>query len=379
MTSRQTQSFSLPAPGPGGHREVILHRFGRKGSAPKAYIQASLHADETPGMMAAHHLLQRLEQADKEGHIKGEIVLVPFANPIGVQQWLNGAQSGRYELRGGGNFNRNWPDVFDLAGDLVTGKLTTDKAHNVATIRAALKTVLAEATALKELDSLRLILLRESIDSDLCLDLHCDDDSLLHLFLIPQHWPEGQDLAAELGVRAVMLAEDSGGASFDERNSAGWVKLQKRFPDYPIPAACLAATVELRGQPDVSDELGAADAAALFRVLVRRGFVAGQVGPLPPLKCEATDLAATDTLRSPAHGILAYKVALGDQVTKGTVIAELIDPAAPPGTPRRPIATQTDGLVLSKVQHKYVGPGGSVAKIVGKVPLPTRKGYLLED
>lgn len=379
MPTRTTDRFALPPTAPGNQREIILHRFGRKGSGQKAYIQASLHADETPAMMAAHHLLQLLERADQEGRIKGEIVLVPYANPIGTAQWVNGYQLGRYELSGGGNFNRNWPKLFAQAGDLVEGKLGADAKANVALIRAALREILAQSSARKEMDNLRLILLRESIDSDLCLDIHCDDDSLLHLFLIPQHWPEASDIAAELGVRAVMLAEDSGGNSFDEVNSNGWVELQKRFKNHPIPAACVAATVELRGQPDVSDELGAKDAAALYRVLVRRGYIAGDVPPLPPLLCEATDLSATDTIKSPAQGIMAYKVELGQQVTKGTVIAELIDPAAPPGAPRIKIVTETDGLVLSKRQHKYIGPGHSVAKVIGKTPLPSRKGVLLED
>ena len=46
---------------------------------------------------------------------------------------------------------------------------------------------------------------------------------------------------------------------------------------------------------------------------------------------------------------------------------------------RTPITANTDGMVISRNMIKYVQPGVSIAKIVGKDPLPWRVGYLLED
>lgn len=376
---RQTERIPLLGPGPGTRQEVMLHRYGTRGSGRKAYLQASLHADETPAMLALQHLLPLLERADREGRITGEIVIVPFANPLGLAQWVNETHLGRYELRGGGNFNRGWPDLAERVAAKVEGKLVADAAANVATIRAAILDTLSEGKPRKELDLLKLVLARESATADLVLDLHCDDDSLLHLFLIPQHWPEASDIAAEFGMPAVLLAEDSGGGAFDEFNSTLWVKLARRFPEHPIPPACVAATVELRGQADVSDELGAADGAALYRILARRGFLREELGALPPLECEATDLTACQSLRVPAGGIIVYRVALGARVRKGDLVAEIVDPAAAPGTPRLPLHAGTDGLVLSRVRYKFVATGQAVMKIVGREPLAERAGYLLED
>jgi hypothetical protein len=68
-----------------GHRALReAHRYGKPGARPKAYLQASLHADEIPGMLAAHHLIGLLDDADKRGEIKGEIIVVPVANPVGA-------------------------------------------------------------------------------------------------------------------------------------------------------------------------------------------------------------------------------------------------------------------------------------------------------
>ncbi len=378
---RQIEPIELVSPGPGTRRTLQLRRYGAKGQGPKAYIQASLHADEIPAMMVAHHLAQLLDAAAERGEIQGEIVLLPYANPLGLAQIFNGEHAGRYDIRGGGNFNRNWPDLAALVEEDIAGKLGADAQSNVALIRAAMRAALAEMEAKNELSALRLALAREACDADLLLDMHCDDESLMHCFLIPQHWPEAKDLVAELGCRAALLAEDSGGASFDEAFSTPWTRLAARFPEAPIPAACVAATLEFRGQADVSDALNRPDAAAIYRLLQRRGMLAGDPGPLPALLCEGTRLDATESLRCPANGILNYTVEIGAQVKKGDLIAELIDPAAEePRQGRREIRAGTDGLVLSRKAHKYVVQGNPIVKIVGHEPLESRKGgYLLED
>lgn len=203
----------------------------------------------------------------------------------------------------------------------------------------------------------------------------------MHLFILPALWPAAADLAAELGCRAVMTSNPAGGDPFDEAFSSVWTRLAARFPDHPIPQGCFSATVELRGQADVFDELAEVDAAALFRVLQRRGCLAGDPGALPEPLCEVTRLDATDSVKSPAAGVLSYKVALGDQVKEGQVIAELINPSADdPAKGRQAIVSRASGLVLSRRLFKYVMPGATVAKIVGNQPLAHREGgYLLEN
>ena len=377
--TRETKHLPLSGSTAGTARTLTVHRYGAAGARPKAYIQASLHADETPAMMMAHHLVPLLDAAAAEGAITGEVVLLPYANPIGLSQFVNATHLGRYEMGGGGNFNRNWPDLAALVADKVEGRLTHDPESNVRIIREAMAEALAWQEPRGELAALRMQLARLAHDADIVLDCHCDDDALMHLFLIPAHWPDGQDLASELGCRAVLLAEDSGGASFDEAFSTPWTRLAERFPGHPIPPACFAGTVELRGGADVSDELGTRDAQAVFRFLQRRGVIAGDPGALPAPQCEATRLDATDSVRSPAPGILAYKVSPGDHVQKDQVLAEVIDPSAEPGQARTPVASGTDGLVLSCRAYRFVQPGMTVAKVVGTHSLDHRSGYLLED
>lgn len=136
--------LALPAASPGARHELLALRFGAPGARPKAYLQASLHADETPALLVAHHLLALLEAADAAGEIRGEVVLVPFANPIGLGQQLLGSQIGRFALDGGGNFNRGFPDLGPDVADRVAGRLGPDAAANVEAIRSAFGAALAD-------------------------------------------------------------------------------------------------------------------------------------------------------------------------------------------------------------------------------------------
>jgi predicted deacylase len=93
----------------GTSRRLQVHRFGAETAEPKVYIQASLHADETPAMLAAHHLLQRLVAADRAGEVLGQVVVVPFANPIGLAQRMLNMHIGRGDLGGRRQFQPQLP------------------------------------------------------------------------------------------------------------------------------------------------------------------------------------------------------------------------------------------------------------------------------
>ena len=108
---RQVERIALPAMSLGTGRELVVHRYGRPGARPKAYLQAALHADELPGGLVLHHLIRRLDEADAANRIRGEIILVPVANPVGLGQVVGGRHAGRLELDSGENFNRYYPDL----------------------------------------------------------------------------------------------------------------------------------------------------------------------------------------------------------------------------------------------------------------------------
>jgi predicted deacylase len=79
-------------------------------------------------------------------------------------------------------------------------------AANVALIRKAALAALQTTNPVNELQTMRVEILKLSIDADIVLDLHCDMDAALHLFTAaPDLTGAAQELAAELGVQATML------------------------------------------------------------------------------------------------------------------------------------------------------------------------------
>jgi uncharacterized protein len=379
--SKVVQRINLDAMSPGTERFVKAHRYGKAGARPKAYLQASLHADEIPGMLAAHHLINLLDDADARGEIKGEIIVVPVANPVGAGQVINTTFAGRYDFRSGVNFNRRWPDLSQGLAAKVKGKLGKDAEANVAIVRQALGEAVDQVYAVGENAKLRRELMRLAYDADIVLDLHCDDIALMHIYTTNQFWPRAQDLAAEVGAKAVLLCDDSGAASFDESFFLPWHRLQKEVgPDYPVPAPVLTSTIEFRGQADVYDELAIEDARGLFRFLQRRGLIAGDAGQIPALKAKVANLDACEIVRTPKAGIVAYRKREGDVVKAGDVVADIVDPLADdPKKARIELRCQADGPILSTRAMKAVAAGDSVVMIVGDKAMPNPAGLLLSD
>lgn len=379
--SKIVESIELVSPSPGTTRTLKVHRYGKAGAGPKAYFQAALHSDEYPGLLVANHLIALLDAAEAQGAIKGEIIVVPVANPIGLGQQLNGQHVGRYEFDGGGNFNRSWPDLSDDVYAAVKGKLGADEQANISLMRQALVDVAAALKVETEFDGLRKTLLSLSISADMVFDLHCDNESLMHLYSSVRHRDLIHELACDIAAPVILLEADPGGGPFDEANAGVWWKVrEKAGDDYPIPAACFAVTVELRGRNDVYDDLAAADAAGLFRFLQRRGVIAGDPGALPEALGEATPLEGTDVIRAPATGVVAYRKHLGDRVEVGEVIAELVDLMADdPTQGRTPIISKASGILFARMNEKLVRQGAQICKVAGSVPLEHRKaGGLLE-
>lgn len=379
--ARKTESISLPITSPGTIRHIDVWRWGKSGARPKVYIQSALHADEWPGIMASHHLCALLDEAETKGDIVGEIVMLPYANPIGLSQSVNDRILGRFRLAdGGGNFNRDWPDLGPDVLERVRGKLGDDKEHNITIVRNALLEVVAELPDETEKDAHRKALLGLSVDADFVLDLHCDWEATLHLYSHAEHSDITMELACDMGVPVVLIDTGLVGGPFDECNANTWMTVRNELglDAKTLPPACYATTIELRGQCDVSDELGSQDAANIYRFMVRRGIISGEDGELPNALCTPSPLDGVDMFTSPREGMIAWKVNLGDTVKKGDLLAELIDiTESDLSKARTALYANQNGLLFSIHTDRLVRPGTIICKIAGHEPLAHRKGAQL--
>jgi predicted deacylase len=364
----------LLSPSLGTQRTLTSFHFGPAQAPRKAYIQASLHADELPGMLVAHHLRELLESAEQRGDLLGKVVLVPMANPIGLSQTALHHQIGRFELASMENFNRNYPDFFALLKDELEPLLGPDSVANQHIIRAAMGRVLSAQTPTTELQSLRQALMQLSHDADLVLDLHCDCEAVVHLYVEQAILDRLEPLARYLGARAVLWANGSGGSiSFDEALSGPWWRLRDHFAGrVPVPLGCASTTVELRGQADVSDAQALQDALAICHYLQHEGLLAGAAPAMPPALCEPTPLTGTEALHAPHPGVIAFACQPGDVVQPGQVLAHVVDPIA---NQRTSVSCGIAGVVYARQNLRWATAGFELCRVAGRVPV--RSGNLL--
>ena len=363
----------LPWGCPGTERHLSVFRFG---SGPcKAYIQASLHADELPGMRVAVELKRRLRELEAQGRLTGVIELVPLANPIGLGQVLQASHQGRFELASGKNFNRDFFALGEAIAPALEGCLGPDGPTNVRLIRTAMLAALdALPPAASELQGLQRLLLRHACDADLVLDLHCDFDAVVHLYLLPQQWSQLRSLAARLQAGAVLTMEDSGGGSFDENCALPWLHLSRRFPEAAIPLACLAVTVELGGMADTERPRAEASAEQILAFLAEQGLIAGDWPSAPEPCCEATPFAGTQYAYAPHAGVVSFLQPVGAQVLAGDPLFEVIDPL---DDRHSIVCAATDGVLYARERMRFAQPGLWLAKVAGRTPI--RQGRLLSD
>ncbi|MFL6675525.1 MAG: succinylglutamate desuccinylase/aspartoacylase family protein [Massilia sp.] len=354
--------------------QLTSFHYGTSGTGKKVYIQASLHADEVPAMLVAHFLRKELDRLDGEGRIKGEVILVPAANPIGLSQSIQGAPFGRFDLSTGVNFNRAYKHVAaDLKASL-EGKLGHDAAANVALIREHARRSVGEWKPADSAGVLKKTLLAMAIDADIMLDLHCDNEAVMHMYAGEPLAEAVQPLSALLQAYALLLARQSGGEPFDEACSRLWWDLAEHFPGAAIPPACVAVTVELRGENDVNYEFAQRDAHALLQYLAHAGVLDIPAEPLPAPLCRPTPLEGVEPLSAPHSGVLVFRKKLGDQVAAGETVAELVNPVSGNVTP---ICPARPGVLFASTAHRHLLRGMHVCKVAGATAF--RSGDLLGD
>jgi predicted deacylase len=259
------------------------------------------------------------------------------------------------------------------------GLLGANAEDNVRAIRRAALESVAAWQPRSDGEAHKKLLQEMAIDADIVLDLHCDNEAVLHIYAGTPLADAVAPLARLTGAHAVLLSTAAGGDPFDEACSRLWWDLQAHFGDaIPIPPACMAATVELRGEMDVGYELAQQDANALLRFLAGEGVLAGETdalsSPLPLALCAATPLEGVEALLAPHAGVLVYTRALGERVRTGDALADIIDPASGAATTVR---CTVDGVFFARSAHRHVLRGWNIGKVAGAQAF--RSGDLLSQ
>lgn len=362
----------LPSQTPGVVHKLCKHSFSGGSSQRSAYIQAGLHADEHPGLLVIQHLLDHLQQLEQHGLIDGRIVVRPFANPVGMGQQIFGQLPGRFNLANGENFNRNFPNIIAKLESVLT---TTRPAHNdTGAMKALILTALGDSIPAETVAANKYLLLHEALQHDFFIDLHCDTSSILHIYANLNQRERALRLAKSMGVKAVFLEDEAGGFPLDEAYAKAWKTFYAReFVDSEHLG--FSATVELRGQADVEDDIAEQDALGLLRFLCAEGLIRQEDASPLPFEAEQVivyPLEGVAHLEATATGVIAWKKKLGSSIQRGDIIAEILPLDMQLGTPRIPVVSPVNGVLVARHHIRLVRAGQRIGMAAGTEPLPGR-------
>jgi uncharacterized protein len=205
--------------------------------------------------------------------------------------------------------------------------------------------------------------------------LHCDQESVMHLYTAPQLWPQFKPLAAYLGSQLQLLdasgAETQGHGAFDTACYQPWLALHERG-DLSPEWGCRAATVELRGQTDVSRELALQDAHALLNWLRSIDAIAE---PAPAVHLSLSDpkpLEGVESIFSPGSGVFVPEIAPGLPVRIGQSLGFVHDLQ---NHRCHTLRSKHGGFVFARTRARAIYQGAELFKIAGAHA--TRDGALL--
>ncbi len=317
---------TLQADTPGQALELRVFRFAGNGDGPAVYMQAALHSHEIPGVVALNQLIPRLQAAEVDGRLAGNITLVPHANPIGLAQAVYGETLGRFDANTRVNFNRSFPTG---AADELTGKPAAE--------------------------SLKATLLSLAGQADVVLDLHCDDEGPVYLYVLEKQLDKGLRLAHAMQADVILTDAADDPISFDLAVGSRWAAEGRAADDR------FAATVELRGMRDVTPEFAEQDAIGLYRYLVEIGTVIDDLPDVDRADPVVGDVDDAALLSTPVPGAILYDVRIGDWVSEGQRLAIIL---SEPGTAQHEVRSPFDGLVMTRRNSRFARRGDDVIKVL---------------
>ena len=323
--------ITLDSDTPGQELSLRVFRFRSSGNYPAVYMQGALHSQEIPGMVALDRLIPRLAAAENEARLGGDVTLVPLANPIGLAQGVFGQTLGRFDLNGRVNFNRSFPSE---AVDKLTGRPAAER--------------------------LKATLLALAEKADVVLDLHCDDEGPVYLYVSKRQLDEGRRLARAMQATVILTDAGDDPISFDLAVGVRWAA-ERRDGD-----ARFAATIELRGMMDVTSAFAEQDADGLYRYLVDIGTVTDELPAISPVDPIIGDVDAAQLIPTPVPGALLFDVEVGDWVKEGQRLAVVL---SEPGTEGHEIRSPFDGQVMTRRDLRFIRRGDDVIKVL-RHPLP---------
>ena len=272
----------------GSKLTVQAYIFKGNKPGPKIYLQGNLHGPEVFGTALLLELIQAIKKMKK---IRGELIVVPCANPMGVNQVSYNSMIGRYNHQSGVNWNRIFPILLQN-----TLKFTAQRE----TVNLSIESKLAAT-----LHSL-------SSGSDYVLDIHTTGiSSVEHLFTYS--WMHKEFSALNVPIHLTLDTKNVVGA-FDESHVIPFLK------SLPLEKITKVATWEAHCNSDIDNKVLKQRLSQMLNWLA----VVWNEKQTQMTKIEI--YSKYSHLYAPIAGYYSWITKVGDKVKKGEIYAFVYNP-----------------------------------------------------
>ncbi len=307
---------------------VPVYRLKGDKNASSVYIQANMHGAEVQGNAVIFQLLELL----KNTNIKGDITLVPYANPVGCNHKNGEYTLGRFDPITGMNWNR----MYHFDADMIKPFVRESIGKDDITIEENFKKLMID-TIEQKLDHnifglttgqrMAYQLQRLAHQADYVLDLHTGPISSKHLYC-PEYAKES---AKYFDIPHTLLIPNSFDGALDEATFCPWWKLQEAFAELGIEFSISSKTlnkesftVELGSQEQIDLDVALEDAKSIMNYLHYKNVIAApqyQAKEMTRYACYLEDYKA---YYSPMGGMVDYLAEFGKPLAAGEPLARIL-------------------------------------------------------
>ena len=307
---------------------VPVYRLKGNKGAPSVYIQANMHGAEVQGNAVIFQLLELL----KDTEIKGDITLVPYANPVGCNHKNGEYTLGRFDPITGMNWNR----MYHFDSDMIKPFVRESIGKDDRTIEENFKKLMIDSIEQKlDHNIFRLTtgqriayqLQRLAHQADYVLDLHTGPISSKHLYC-PEYAKES---AKYFDIPHTLLIPNSFDGALDEATFCPWWYLQDAFAELGIKFSISSQTlnkesftVELGSQEQIDLDVALEDAMSILNYLHYKKVIAApqyQPKEMTRYACYLKDYKA---FYSPMGGMDDYLAEFGKPLPAGEPLARIL-------------------------------------------------------
>ncbi len=313
----------------GAKLTVPVYSFkSENNSAASVYIQANMHGAEVQGNAVIFQLLELLQHCD----LRGNITLVPYANPVACNHKNGEYTLGRFDPITGVNWNRmyhfnqsmiqpfaeqyldaNEADIRDDFKRFLVTELDQKLAHNIWGITTGQRIAYQ--------------LQRLAHQADIVLDLHTGPISSKHLYC-----PEYAQASAEyFDIEHTILIDNDFGGAMDEATFCPWWSLQQAFEklgrNFTMGKGAFkreSFTVELGSQEQIDLDVAKEDASSILAYLHSQGVIDNQQYQPKAMTRYACYLKDYKAIYSPMGGMVDYLAEFGKPLAAGEPLARIL-------------------------------------------------------